>query len=283
MKTAAAVLCICLPGLLLAGDWKSIPPDLTVPESRAGEPQPGARVRQTTAGWENSAVYHLLHLPVDWQPRGRYPLIIEYPGNGPYADARGDTCEGNVESCLLGYGISGGKGAIWAALPFIEVVEDRAQNAQRWWGDVRQTRDYCVKTVRHLCQTLGADSGRVFLAGFSRGSIACNFIGLHDDEIAALWRGFICHSHYDGSRAWPGTGGAADALERLRRLRDRPQWISQEGSTQVTEQLLRASGLDGRWTFVALPFPNHTAAWVLRDLPERRRLRAWFAEALQEK
>jgi hypothetical protein len=32
-----------------------------------------------------------------------------------------------------------------------------------------------------------------------------------------------------------------------------------------------------------MPFPNHTAAWVLRDLPERRRLRAWFAEALQEK
>lgn len=188
-----------------------------------------------------------------------------------------------MESCLLGYGISGGRGVIWAALPFIEDKEGRVQNAARWWGDVRQTRDYAVNTVRHLCQRWGGDAQRIFLAGFSRGSIACNFIGLQDDEIAALWRGFICHSHYDGSRAWPESGGGEAVKQRLARLGTRPQWISQELSTEATERLLRSSGLRGRWTFVPLPFPNHSAAWVLRDLPERRRLRAWFADALEEK
>jgi hypothetical protein len=45
----------------------------------------------------------------------------------------------------------------------------------------------------------------VFIAGFSRGAIACNFIGLRDDEIASLWCGFVVHSHYEGVRDWPGS------------------------------------------------------------------------------
>jgi hypothetical protein len=120
----------------------------------------------------------------------------------------------------------------------------------------------------------------VFITGFSRGSIACNFIGLHDDEIAKLWCGFICHSHYDGSRRWPGDGGEAAVLERLKRLGNRPQWISQEVTTAATEKWLQNTGLTGDWTFVPMPFPNHSAAWVLRDMPERQRLREWLARVL---
>jgi len=26
------------------------------------------------------------------------------------------------------------------------------------------------------------------------------------------------------------------------------------------------------------PYRNHTIGWVLRDIPERRRLRTWFSE-----
>lgn len=289
MSRAAFLFCFSLlriaPCFSADGsEWKSIVPDLAVPPvQHSAAPAPGQRVVQTTPGWEASAVHHLLHLPTDWQPGRSYPVIIEFPGNGPYADARGDTCDGSVESCLLGYGISGGRGVIWAALPFIELANGRAQNAPRWWGDIRQTRDYVLKTVHHLCQSWGGDAQRIFLAGFSRGSIACNFIGLHDDEIAALWRGFICHSHYDGSRAWPESGGPDAVRQRLARLGTRPQWISQELSTEATERLLHDSGLRGRWTFVALPFPNHSAAWVLRDLPERRQLRRWWSQAIDEK
>jgi hypothetical protein len=36
----------------------------------------------------------------------------------------------------------------------------------------------------------------------------------------------------------------------------------------------------GNFTFVPVPFRNHSDAWVLRDVPERRRLRAWLDAAL---
>ena len=44
----------------------------------------------------------------------------------------------------------------------------------------------------------------VILCGFSRGAIGVNYIGLHDDQIAALWAGFITHDHYDGVLEWKG-------------------------------------------------------------------------------
>lgn len=262
-------------------DWKAIPPDLIVPAVTHGPPAPGKRVPQTSIGWECTSVYHLLHLPTDWQPGKKYPVIIEYAGNGPYSDERGDTCDGSVEGCILGYGISSGRGMIWASLPFIEEKNGITQNAQRWWGDVEQTKLYCLETVRDICARFGGDSQRVFITGFSRGSIACNYIGLHDDEIAKLWRGFICHSHYDGYRRWPGDGGKAAVLERLKRLGNRPQWISQEVTTAATEKWLQSTGLTGDWTFVAMPFPNHSAAWTLRDIPERQRLREWLARVIR--
>lgn len=274
----AAVLLGGVAGTLAqVPDWRMNPADLTVPEVVRAEPSPGRRVIRTAAGWTGPEVHHVLHLPEDWRPGERHPVIIEYPGNGPYADARGDTCDGSVESCILGYGISGGRGVVWAALPFIERTEGGLRNASKWWGDVPETKRYCLAAVREICARFGGDPERVFIAGFSRGAIACNFIGLHDDEIARLWRGFICHSHYDGSRRWPGDGGEPAVLERLRRLNGRPQWISQEVTTEAAENWLRGTGVKGDWTFVAMPFPNHSAAWVLRDMPERRRLREWFA------
>ena len=143
---------------------------------------------------------------------------------------------------------------------------------------MQETKRYCLATVRDVCARLGGDPARVVLCGFSRGSIACNFIGLHDEEIAALWRGFICHSHYDGvSEKWPYPGAdRASALERLRRLGGRPQWISHEGSVDATREWLLSTGVAGDWTFAPVPFRNHSDRWVLRDLPLRARLREWW-------
>lgn len=130
----------------------------------------------------------------------------------------------------------------------------------------------------HL-QTYGGDRENLFLAGFSRGAIACNYIGLHDNEIASLWRGFICHSHYDGVRRWSYSGSDRDAARRrLDRLGDRPQFISHERSVDETRAWLREVAPGGRFHFLALPWPDHTAEWVLRDVPARDKLRAWFAE-----
>ena len=263
-------------------DLSTVPPDLQVPEARATPPAPGGRGVQTTTGWAGTAVHHTLYLPTDWSAGRKFPVLVEYAGNGGYRNAFGDVSEGTVEGSRLGYGISGGRGFLWLCLPFVEGSEGGKRNATKWWGDVAETKRYCLATVHEVCARFGGDERAVVFCGFSRGAIAANFIGLHDDEIAPLWRAFICHSHYDGvSERWPYAGAdRASAVVRLRRLGDRPQFISQEGSTRATEEWLRGTGVDGRWTFVAIPFRNHSPDWVLRDLPARRELRAWLTGVL---
>lgn len=259
-------------------DLDTIPADLTVPITSKGRPLPGLRVRQSSPGWESTQVHHTLYLPRDWVVGRTFPVIVEYPGNGNYRNAFGDVSTGRVGDCHLGYGITGGAGFIWIAMPFVLVTEGRKENSVTWWGDVVETKRYCVATIRDVCARFGGDSDRVILCGFSRGAIACNFIGLHDDEIAKLWRGFICHSHYDGVReTWPYVeADRASALARLRRLGGRPQFISHEGSTRQTELYLQSTGIQGRWTFEPIPFRNHSDQWVLRDIPSRQRVREWL-------
>ena len=156
-------------------------------------------------------------------------------------------------------------------------------NSTIWWGDVEATVDYCKKTVRRICSENGGDESAVFLAGFSRGAIACNYIGLHDDEIASLWRGFICHSHYDGVDRWPyAESDRKSAAERIARLGNRPQFISHENDVSATRSYLKDVFPGGDFTFLALPFANHTDTWVLRDIPERKIIREWFQNALNK-
>ena len=266
-----------------ARDLSSVPADLVTPGTEAGvAPAAGKRVTQTTAEWKGTAVHHTLYLPADWRPDAKRPVLVEYAGNGNFKNSYGDVSDGTVEGSHLGYGISGGRGFIWICMPFVEVTDGQKSNAVTWWGDVGETKRYCIATVRDVCARLGGDEKKVILCGFSRGAIACNFIGLHDDEIAKLWRGFICHSHYDGVKErWPYAGAdRASALERLKRLDGRPQFISHEMSTAATEQYLKESGVAGNWTFEPIPFRNHSDQWTLRDLPSRKKVRDWLAALL---
>jgi hypothetical protein len=258
--------------------------DLVVPKVTSAAPAPGIRSIQTTAGWEGTQVHHTIYLPVDWTAGGKFPVIVEYAGNGNYKNAFGDVSDGSVEGCRLGYGISGGRGFICLCLPYVEVKDGEKKNAVLWWGDVEESKRYCMATVHDVCARSGGDERAVILCGFSRGAIGCNFIGLNDDKIASLWRAFICHSHYDGViEKWPYAGAdRASALVRLRRLGNRPQFISQEGSTAATEEWLRSTGIAGRWTFEPFPFRNHSAEWTLCDLPIRRKVRAWLHDVLAE-
>ncbi len=262
-------------------DITSVPTDLTPPSMQVAQPAPGQRVRMTLAEYRESDVYHSLYLPAEWTPDGRYPVIVEYAGNGPFRNAIGDTCSGKVEDCNLGYGIGGGRDFIWLCLPYIS--EDHTHNQLQWWGDVEATVDYCKQAVSLVCQDYGGDRGKVILAGFSRGSIACNYIGLHDDEIASLWLAFVCHSHYDGVRSWnyPGSDRPSAAV-RLKRLRGRPQFISHEQSVDATKTYLEQVCPDGNFLFQPIGFRNHTDQWVLRDIPPRQVLRDWIARVLQD-
>ncbi|GMV94194.1 MAG: hypothetical protein AMXMBFR82_39720 [Candidatus Hydrogenedentota bacterium] len=261
-------------------DIRAVEPDLSLPPMTEGNPQPGARVRQTAPEYEGTDVYHALYLPTDWRAGERYPVIVEYAGNGPYKNDYGDVCTGKVEDCSLGYGVSGGEGFIWLCLPYVSA--DGQRNQLQWWGDIDATVDYCRRMVPRICETYGGDPSKVILTGFSRGSIACNFIGLHDDAISALWCAFICHSHYDGVKAWPYEGSdRASAMARLQRLGDRPQFISHEGSVDATRDYLATAYPGGDFTFQSLLYRNHTDTWVLRDIPARDALRHWILDLLE--
>lgn len=258
-------------------------PDLMVPRVVRGEAAAGRRVEAATTGWEQTAVRHALYLPRGWQPQANLPVLVEFAGNGGFRNKLGDESDGTVDGGALGYGLSGGEGFIWVCLPFVGLAADGTkQNCPQWWGDVTETKQYCLATVRDVCARYGGDASRVVLCGFSRGAIACNYIGLHDDEIARLWRGFFCHSHYDGVKGWPyPASDEASALKRLQRLRGRAQWISHEGSVGEARQFIERSGVQAPFTFVPIPYANHSATWVLRDLPERRQARAWLARVIQ--
>lgn len=257
--------------------------DLVVPQAVEGEPAPGKRVCAVAPGWGGSAVRHTLALPRDWRPGTRFPVLVEYPGNGPYQNALGDVSDGTPEGCVLGHGLSCGEGAIWLCLPCVAVTADGKQSVSRsWWGDVSQTLSYCRAAIDDVCARHGGDRERLVLCGFSRGAIACSYLGLHDDTIAPLWRAFFCHSHFDGVRPWPypGSDGPA-ALLRLARLAGRPVWISHELDVEPTRRFLDEGGVlaeapPGAVTLVPIPFANHSPAWVLRDIPERARAREWL-------
>lgn len=258
----------------------TIAADLETPKMVDGEPAAGKRVKQVLAGFEGTQVYHALYLPTDWERGKKHPVFVEYAGNGGYKNALGDVSEGTPEGSNLGYGASGGRGFLWLCLPYVDSAGKK--NALNWWGDADATADYARKAVREVCAKHGGDPERVVLAGFSRGAIACNYIGLRDDETAKPWRAFIAHSHYDGVRRWGYVGDDLEsARKRLERLKGRPQWVSHERSVEETRKHLETSGVKGDFTFVPLPHPNHTDAWVLRELPERRRLREWLARVLK--
>ena len=275
--TFQAALLAFFPCLILAqSNLNDVPQILEVPRLSEGPAAPGKRVIMTTAGWEGTEVHHTMYLPTDWKPGQKQPVIVEYAGNGGYKNKLGDVSEGTVEGCVMGYGLSGGTGFLWISLPFVEMNGTSKRNAVKWWGDVEETKRYCVATVRDVCDRFGGDAARVVLMGFSRGAIACNYIGLHDDEMASLWLGMICHSHYEGEFKHPAPDNNAWP-ERLKRLRQ-PQFISQELSTQKTQDVIVSTGVKGDFTFAALPFANHSARWTLCDMPLRAQAREWLLQ-----
>ena len=203
MKTLLVAL-LLLPSLLVAAelpDIQSVPPDLVVPALSEGTPAAGKRVRLGL---------NILYLPADWKPDTKWPVIVELAGNGGYKNKYGDVSTGLPEGSNLGYGLSGGKGFIWLCVPYLNAKGD--QIAITWWGDKpsydpQPTLKHLRESVQSLCRDFSGDETKVVLAGFSRGAIACNYLGLHDDETSKLWSAFFAYSHYDGVHdGWPFAG-----------------------------------------------------------------------------
>ena len=276
-------------------DVRSIPPDVFLPPLTHLSPAPGRRSLRQVPEFASHDAYHLLTLPTDWKAGRTYPLLVEWTGNGPFLNAAGDICTGRVEDAGLAYGLSGGDGAIVLSLPYLN--EAGTANVTQWWGDPPSYRPeatlrYASAAIREACEQYGGDPRRVVLVGFSRGAIACNALGLHDDQIAGLWRGMVCFSHYEGVRPWPPTGDG-QARERLRRLGLRPQLILSEsprggGRSLVdeTQHYLRTAHPEGNFQFLETGFSNHSDLWALCPNPAReevrRRLAEWFQESQDE-
>ncbi|YCM42312.1 hypothetical protein V2O64_13455 [Verrucomicrobiaceae bacterium 227] len=261
---------------------------LTLPSVTHAKPAPGKRVPLTTSSYKETEVHHTLYLPPHWNPdwkstKERYPLIVEFSGN--QYPASGST--GRVEDSALGFGLTAGQ-AVWLNLPFIS--PDRKSNQPTWWGNEEATIAYAKKIVPQIIVDYGINPDQVILCGFSRGAIAVNYIGLHDDEIASLWSAFVTHDHFDGVKQWGGTtwgSPLADyrkaAAQRRARLKGRPFLICQNGGTQDIQELVGNPpnvtylDLDTRAIFKTFANPiaihPHTDRWLLK--PSAYRNQAW--------
>jgi len=257
---------------------RSIPADLEVPTLSEGPPAAGKRVRHGLS---------VLYLPTDWKAGAKMPMIVELAGNGGYTNKFGDVSTGLPEGSSLGYGLSAGHGFIWLCVPYLNAKGDEV--AIKWWGnapsyDPQPTLKNLRKTVKSVCHDFSGDESKVVLCGFSRGAIACNFLGLHDDETAKLWCGFFAYSHYDSVHQWPYPGSDREsALVRLKRLGNRPQFICGESTNaQETEAYLRPLLPNADLTFLSTGFRNHNDAWTLRPSPAREKARKWLLRVTQK-
>ena len=285
MGRAGCFLCLFTGMAFAAPDINSVKPDLALPPLSKTQPAAGVRVKQTHPHWAKTSVYHTLYLPKDWRPGKSYPVLIEFAGNGPYQNRFGDVSTGKPEGSKMGFGISGGTGFIWVCIPYLNNAGNK--NVTQWWGDMpkynpQPTLEYCKKVVPWICKNYGGDLKSVVLCGFSRGAIACNYLGLYDDDIARLWRAFIPYSHYDGVRRWPyPVSDQESAKRRLQRLAGRPQFICHEGTgVSGTQKFLDSTEIKGKFTFQATGFRNHNDAWLLRPSSARAALRGWLKATL---
>lgn len=302
-KNCSCTGCIADWGAAGCPDIRTVAPDLIRPPMVDGvAPSAGLRVRQTHPGYADTAAYHALYLPSDWRPGRKYPVIVEYMGNGPWKDTAGDVSTGRPEDANLGYGMMGpnGTGFIWVSMPFLTSwLGPRTNVSTYWWGcpdvvaskgcgsayNATPTVDYAKRVVGDVIENFGGDPNAVILTGWSRGAIACGAIGLHDDEIAKLWRAFIPYSHLDGD-CGPLPWNAPELVKaRYARLAGRPQLNIGECDVATVSGrawLEEIGVLDtGNFTFETTGFQNHNNAWILRPSKGRDRLRRWLREALR--
>ena len=275
-------------------DMRDVAPDLVGPLPTADAPAPGRRSLLTASGYLFT-VGHTLYLPTNHHGNQKWPILVEWTGNGPFRDGRGDDSWGRPDAAQLAYGLAGSHGAICLSLPFLYGHGHGNSIATHWWGDAptydsTATVHYFKQALAETCEKYHGDPERVILVGFSRGSIAVNAVGLSTDEAAGLWKAAVCFSHYDGVGNWPfPKSDAASAIERLQRLGNKPQFIISESPTDgpalsdQAREFIEKSGVKGDFTFATTGFLNHSDQWALRPSPARTQVREWLQKQLAEK
>lgn len=194
-----------------------------------GTPSADKRVWMTLAGYEETPTRHTLYLPKNWVAAKKYPVFVEYLGNG-------GTVTTNPTHATMGQTICNRMDFITLALPFVAAnkMEDSNFQDANGWGDLPMTVAYAKAAIRDVCENWGGDATKLILMGHSRGAIACNYVGLYDDEIAGMWRGMIPVSHYGawyhGSKGHLVTWNIPEGVDvaNMQRLGRTPQLIMEE-------------------------------------------------------
>lgn len=245
---------------------------LEVPEMVEDKPSVGKRVRFSLDRKVKDDKYISLYLPKNWVKGEKYPVIVEFPGNIHYV--KGCYSTGRPEQCVMGYGMTKGEGAIWICMPFLKsAIGPVAENK---WGNPDETVNYTIEIVREICKNYGGDEENVIVTGFSRGAIACGFIGLRNEEIAALWKGIHICQHYDGD----GWGGATKqgALDRIKNFSGE-SFFCTDNDHKVLKDIFESSKVKA--TFVNSGLGAHSCAMFLDDRPSTLKVREWFKELVK--
>lgn len=250
-----------------APDWKRPSGHIDVPSVEDSPPSAGKRVRYRSPGDETPANYCVLNLPEDWQPGKTYPVIVEYPGNIFFTPGCYST--GLPEHCVIGYGMTKGNGAICLGMPFVDRTVGKP--VENGWGNPDDTADYAMRMVADVCGRFGGDSKNVLLTGFSRGAIACGYIGLRHDRIAALWKGFHACQHYDGD-GWNGAT-LPGALDRAARFKGKAVFQT-DNSREKFQPVMDVMQTHVTWSESGLG--SHSTAMFLDDRQSTQQLRTWF-------
>ena len=162
-----------------------------------------------------------------------------------------------------------GRGAVCLGLPFVDRAGGKV--VENGWGNADETADYAVRMVDEVCSRFGGDRENTVLTGFSRGAIACGYIGLRNDSIALLWKGFHACQHYDGD-GWNGAT-LQGALERGARFRGKAVFQT-DNPREKFQAVMDVMNARVTWANSGLGF--HSTAMFLDDRPSTKQLRAWF-------
>lgn len=260
-----------------APEWVRPGGRLDLPPMADGAPAAGRRVRYQLPGDAGTGIYCALYLPTDWQAGGTYPVIAEYPGNIFFNERCYST--GCPEQCAMGYGMTEGKGAIWVSLPFIDRAAGEIVENGFGANDGDDTTAYAIDVIEGICRNWGGDRGNLVLSGFSRGAIACGYIGLRNDRIAAFWKGFSACQHYDGS-SWHQSN-MADAVVRAKRFSGRAIFQT-DNSQKKYQPVANAAAPSVAWTWVSSGLRFHSTAMFLDDRPSTRQARQWFRDLVAQ-